>query len=143
MRALLIAVFTFALSACAQQPAVNVNALEAAANDAIDVYLSCMDTAAKVYATTSISATEASIAAQGHCSAELTKFDLAIHSFMAGSVKTAKGQVFAAERADILVADIKRKAQESVVAKVVEHRMLQNTPTPSKDAPKQKPNTGI
>lgn len=142
MRAISIVVISFGLTACAEQPRVNTQALQGAAIGAQRAYLSCMDTAAMIFAAGQISASEAGIAAQGRCSAELTRFDLETHNLMIGSVTGAEWKVSAAERADRLVADIKRKAQESVVAKVVEQRML-STPTPSEKTSKRNPNTGI
>lgn len=129
MRAPFLLLPLILLCACAQQPPVaNANQRLEAVKPAISAYELCMDNAATDLAATPATATEAAIAAQGACAREFTAADLAIHHYMINSARLAHNRQWAAERADKHVADLRRRAQESVVSRVIQYRTQGTAP---------------
>lgn len=110
------------LAACAEQPVTNLDELESVARQKQRNYLGCMDAAAARFSKSDVSATEGSIAAQGHCSVEFAEFESTTRSFFLGSVTGDAWKMTAAERSTQVTQQIKQKALESAVARIVEAR---------------------
>ena len=120
-----IFIFSIALlAACAETENFEKHELKDESDWEMKSYLSCVETAAVRFAEADVSPTEGSIAAQGHCSLEFTKYQDATRDFMMASVNSGDWKAVAAKRATELTEEIKKKATESAVSRIVEARMI-------------------
>lgn len=124
----LLAVCLVLVSGCASsslQSQASSEAIEAKADSDFNAYLSCMKTAAVVYAKSTATPHEIADAAQARCNAEFNAWDRSVELRMTHKMQTAKGVDTARRSAHDTVQEFKGRTKEKVVQWVIELR-LQN-----------------